>query len=106
MKFRKSKTAAISATNPEYQGNGNIDGNLRLGGAAVGDVATGGSGGSVCHRQPLFPPRTRQEGAWLARSHCETRLESARCASESAEAPLRAAGSSHAAGAGNCSKPT
>jgi len=38
MKFRKSKTDAISATNPEYQGNGMIDGDLPLGNAAVGDV--------------------------------------------------------------------
>ena len=36
--WRKSKTDAISATNPEYQGVGLIDGDLPLMGGAVGDV--------------------------------------------------------------------
>jgi len=38
MKFRKSKTDAISATNPEYQGNGMIEGDLVLGGGGVGEM--------------------------------------------------------------------
>ena len=38
MKFRKSKTDAISATNPEYQGNGMIEGDLPLAAAAVGEM--------------------------------------------------------------------
>lgn len=36
--WRKSKTDAISATNPEYQGSGLIDGDLPLMGGSVGDV--------------------------------------------------------------------
>ena len=38
MKFRKSKTDAISATNPEYQGDGMIEGDLLLGAGGVGEM--------------------------------------------------------------------
>ena len=38
VKFRKSKTDAISATNPEYQGNGMIDGDYPITAGAVGEV--------------------------------------------------------------------
>ena len=36
--WRKSKTDAIAATNPEYQGGGLIDGELPLMGGSVGEV--------------------------------------------------------------------
>ena len=38
IKVRESKTDAISATNPEYQGNGLIDGDLAVVGGEVGEV--------------------------------------------------------------------
>ena len=38
VKFRKSKTDAIAATNPEYQFNGMIEGDLPLGGGGVGEM--------------------------------------------------------------------
>lgn len=38
MKARKSKTDAISATNPEWQGNGMIDGDLPVLNAELGEV--------------------------------------------------------------------
>lgn len=39
MKVRKSKTDAISATNPEFQGNGLIDGDYSILGASVGETS-------------------------------------------------------------------